>query len=99
MIYYTKDKPCFPKGSKHPVHYVFLKAKCSLKDQERIIDHFKSVNNDCMIRVKRTKEGTEFMSSVYKQKEMIRYCFDHCEKLIKDYNLKSFEMDLEILQK
>ena len=82
---------------RHPVHYVFFTAKMSMKTEEEMKELFSKISNGC-IRTKRTKEGTIFMCSKFKQIEMIQYCFDHYNELENKFIITNISIDYSIVQ-
>lgn len=83
---------------RHPVHHVFFTAKMSMKTEEELKEFFSKINNGFAIRTKRTREGTKFMCSQFKQVQMIQYCFDHFTELMDRFEMTDTEVDYSVIQ-
>ena len=79
--------------SKHPVRFSFFKADMSLKDQDRMLEYLKQ-ELGIMIRVSRENKMSVFMSSEQSNRRCIMYCFNNLEKIINNFNIKGYVMDL-----
>lgn len=92
--YFSETK--YHQVAYHPVRFTILKAKMSVKEQERFKEYLKEKLN-IEIRVVREHGISNFMSSKISNKKAIAFLFENYEDISKEFEFKEFNLDLSIL--